>query len=184
MEDRVQDQVVVLVRAEASDHARTQMRQDSMMEDYQKELRSSQKELRGAGLDLAADDGKIGAEFDRAVRMFAAEAGERGLSDQPGNLAASRDALAEARAYVLRRHGKSTAPTPAVAAAPATTPKAPARIPAPPDRSTFPPTLATAPVAADATISNEFAHLEGLDGAALERALARMTSEQQDRYLG
>jgi hypothetical protein len=184
IENRTQDALDSLSQAEAADKAREQVRMDMMMGDYQRELKTAQKELRTAGLDLAANDGKLRAELDRAIKMFAGEATERGLTDRPGDLAASRDALAEATAYVLRRHGKA-APAPA-AAAPASAPAQaakPARSVEPPDRSKFAPTLATVPVAADATVSNEFAHIEGLEGAALERALARMTPEQQDRYL-
>jgi hypothetical protein len=183
VEDGVQDKLDVLVRAEASDQAREQVRMDSMVADYNKDLRVAQRGLTTAGLDLKANDGAIEAEFDRAVRMFAAEAGARGLSDRPGNLAASRDALKEATEYVLRRHGKATAapaPAPAPAAAP---PAAPVKPRAPVDRSTFPPTLANVPVAADATIASEFAHLENMQGADLERALARLTPDQQERYL-
>ncbi|MBH2008291.1 MAG: hypothetical protein I8H71_01190 [Xanthomonadaceae bacterium] len=184
VEDGVQDKLDTLVRAEASDMAREQVRMDSMRTDYNKDLRSSLKDLAAAGLDMKANDGAISAEFDRAVRMFAGEAGARGLEDRPGDLAASRDALAEARAYVLRRHGKTAAPAPAPApAAPAAAPVAPARSVAPPDRSKFPPTLANVPVASDPTVSNEFAHLEGMEGATLERALARLTPDQQERYL-
>ncbi|GHC72675.1 hypothetical protein GCM10007320_08710 [Pseudorhodoferax aquiterrae] len=186
VEDRVQDALDGLVRAEASDQARDQMRMDSMIGDYNKELRTAQRGLASAGLDLKANDGAIQAEFDRAIRMFAGEAGARGLSDRPGDLAASREALKEASEYVLRRHGK-TAAAPAAVLAPATPPaSAPAaqtKPRAPVDRSTLPPTLASVPVAADATISNEFAHLENLDGAELERALARLTPDQQERYL-
>ena len=84
-------------------------------------------------------------------------------------------ALKDAVDYVLRRHGKASAPA-------APTPAS--RKPSPPDRSTFPPTLAAVPAAADATITSEFAHLDGLQGASLERALARLSPEQQERYLG
>lgn len=176
--NEAQDKLEALVRAEATDQARDSIVRDSMMKDYSAELNAAQKAVRAAGLDLKANDGAIGSEFDRAVRMFAQEATARGLVDVPGNLAASKAALQDAQDYMLRRHGKAT---PAPAAAPA----APqARKPAPPDRSQFPPTLANVPAAADATIVNEFAHLENLEGSALERALARLTPDQQERYLG
>lgn len=178
IEDRVNDKLDALVRAEASDQARVQIQQDSMMADYNRELKDSHKGLRAAGLDLAT----VGPEFDRAVRMFAAEAGARGLTDAPGNLAASKAALADAAEYLLRRHGKTAAPAAPTPAAKA--PAAPARQAKPVDRSTFPPTLANVPVAADASITSEFAHLDGLAGSSLERALAKLTPDQQERYLG
>lgn len=172
-----QDKLEALVRAEASDMTRETIIRDAMMKDYSAEVATVQKTIRAAGLDMKANDGAIGGEFDRVVRMFAQEATARGLVDVPGNLAASKAALQEAQDYMLRRHGKAPAAAPAAA-------QSTARKPAPPDRSQFPPTLANVPAAADATIVNEFAHLEKLEGSALERALARLTPDQQERYLG
>lgn len=83
--------------------------------------------------------------------------------------------------------GKAAAPAAAPTAAPAATPAA---APAPaartaPDLSQIPPTLGRVPPAADPAIgsNDEFAHLANLNGAELEKAVARMTPEQQDRYL-
>jgi hypothetical protein len=101
-------------------------------------------------------------------------------------MAASREALAEAQALVLRRFGKPQ-PAPVAAAVAAAQPARAAermRRPALADRSGLPPTLAGVPAAADAAVGHEFAHLESLEGSALERALARMTPDQQERYLG
>jgi len=71
-------------------------------------------------------------------------------------------------------------------AAAAPTPPAP-RPAAPPrgvDRNAIPPTLSRVPPAADANIAgDEFAHLQGLDGTALEKAIAGMTPDQLERYL-
>ena len=188
VESRVQDKLDDLARAAAVDMARTQMQQDAMFTEYHQHLGAAQKELKAAGIDL---DGEAGAQFDRAVRLFAQDAAYRGLTDTLGNMAASRDALAEAQALMLRRFGKSAAAAPAASApAPAAgAPSAPpaasnTRKPAAADRSTLPPTLAGVPAAADASVGNEFAHLDGLEGTALEKALARMTPDQQERYLG
>ncbi|MEG2990587.1 MAG: hypothetical protein RR818_04530 [Citrobacter sp.] len=184
VESRVQDKLDDLARAAAVDMARTQMQQDAMMQEYGQHLGAAQKELKAAGIDLS---GEAGAQFDRAIRLFAQDAIDRGLTDAAGNMAASRDALAEAQALMLRRFGKSAAAAPAAApgAAPAAAPTAPpVRKPAAVDRSTLPPTLAGVPAAADASVGSEFAHLDGLEGTALEKALARMTADQQERYLG
>lgn len=188
VESRVQDKLDDLARAAAVDMARTQMQQDAMMQEYGQHLGAAQKELKAAGIDLS---GEAGAQFDRAIRLFAQDAIDRGLTDAAGNMAASRDALAEAQALMLRRFGKSAAAAPsAPAAAPAAgAPSAPpaasgTRKPAAVDRSTLPPTLAGVPAAADASVGSEFAHLDGLEGTALEKALARMTPDQQERYLG
>lgn len=52
------------------------------------------------------------------------------------------------------------------------------------DMAAIPPTLSRVPPAADASISgNEFSHLAGLKPADLELAVARMTPEQQERWL-
>lgn len=184
VESRVQDKLDDLARAAAVDMARTQMQQDAMFTEYHQHLGAAQKELKAAGIDL---EGEAGAQFDRAVRLFAQDAADRGLTDTLGNMAASRDALAEAQALMLRRFGKSTAAAPAAAPAAAAASAAPAagtRKPAAADRSALPPTLAGVPAAADASVGNEFAHLDGLEGTALEKALARMTPDQQERYLG
>ncbi len=189
VESRVQDKLDDLARAAAVDMARTQMQQDAMFTEYHQHLGVAQKELKAAGIDL---DGEAGAQFDRAIRLFAQDAIDRGLTDTDGNMAASRDALAEAQALMLRRFGKSAAAAPAAApaaaapgAAPAAAPTAPpVRKPAAADRSALPPTLAGVPAAADASVGSEFAHLDGLEGTALEKALARMTPDQQERYLG
>ncbi|CAN7469764.1 hypothetical protein LJR175_003140 [Variovorax sp. LjRoot175] len=182
VEDRVQDKLDALLRAEASDQAAVSIDRAGMMRDYNADLRDTQKELKAAGLDCKGDE-KLKSEFDRAVRLFAQEAEEDGLSDAPGNLAASKRALDEAKALMLRRHGKAAAAAPAPAPAATTTTKAPGPRPAP-DRSKLPPTLAAVPVAGDARITSEFAHLEGItDRAEMERALAKLTPEQQERYL-
>lgn len=182
VESRVQDKLDDLARAAAVDMARTQMQQDSMMQEYGQHLGAARKELKAAGIDL---DGEAGAQFDRAIRLFAQDAIDRGLTDAVGNMAASRDALAEAQALMLRRFGKASAPAAAPGAAPAAAPAAPpVRKPAAADRSALPPTLAGVPAAADASVGSEFAHLDGLEGTALEKALARMTPDQQERYLG
>lgn len=189
VESRVQDKLDDLARAAAVDMARSQMQQDSMMQEYGQHLGAAQKELKAAGIDLS---GEAGAQFDRAIRLFAQDAIDRGLTDAVGNMAASRDALAEAQALMLRRFGKSATAAPAAApasaaqgAAPAAAPAAPpVRKPAAADRSALPPTLAGVPAAADASVGSEFAHLDGLEGTALEKALARMTADQQERYLG
>lgn len=186
VESRVQDKLDDLARAAAVDMARSQMQQDSMMQEYGQHLGAAQKELKAAGIDLS---GEAGAQFDRAIRLFAQDAIDRGLTDAVGNMAASRDALAEAQALMLRRFGKASAPAAAPAAPAAGAPSAPpaasgTRKPAAVDRSTLPPTLAGVPAAADASVGSEFAHLDGLEGTALEKALARMTPDQQERYLG
>lgn len=170
-----------LIVAQATDSATQAIERNAMMKDYTQDLRETVKLGKAAGLDYKGDE-KLAAQFDRAVRMFSNQFAEEGLYDAPGNLANSKQALAEAHAYMLRRHGKaapSAAQTPAAPATPAKGPRAA------PDRSQIPPTLSQAPAAADARITSEFAHLDGInEPAELERQLARLTPEQQERYLG
>ena len=52
------------------------------------------------------------------------------------------------------------------------------------DKSLIPPTLSKVPPSADAAIAaNEFAHLDSLRGEAKQRAIARLTPDQEDRWL-
>lgn len=188
VKNEVRDALNALLVAEATDRASAAVLEQQLMHTYKVELKATLKLGREAGINYK--DEKLAAEFDRALKMFANEAVARGLSDSPGNLAASKEALSEAHALMLRRHGKKgAAPAPAPAV-PAPSPAAP--VPAPrakerpaPDRSQLGVTLAGVPAAADATITSEFAHLEGIkDPAALERELAKLTPDQQERYLG
>jgi hypothetical protein len=173
-----------LLVAQATDRASDVITQRQMLEAYNVDLKTTMKEAKAVGLDYK--DTKLGAEFDRAVRMFAGDAAEQGLQDLPGNLTASKFALSEAQALMFRRHGKvapvgaAAAPPPAAAAAPAAAKERPA-----PDRSKLGVTLAAVPAASDAAITTEFAHLDGItEPAALERELAKLTPDQQERYLG
>lgn len=52
-----------------------------------------------------------------------------------------------------------------------------------PDLSNVPPTVGRGPSAGTPSVnSDEFSHLDGLSGIALERAVARLTPEQQERW--
>lgn len=172
-----------LLVAQATDRASDAIVQQQMLQTYNVDLRATMKEAKAVGLDYK--DAKIGVEFDRAVRMFANDAAEQGLQDLPGNLAASKFALAEAQALMFRRHGKAAPAGAAPAAAPAAAAPAAAKERPAPDRSKLGVTLAGVPAASDAAITTEFAHLDGItEPAALERELAKLTPDQQERYLG
>ena len=52
-----------------------------------------------------------------------------------------------------------------------------------PDLSKVPPTVGRGPSAGTPSVnSDEFSHLDGLSGIALERAVARLTPDQQERW--
>lgn len=73
--------------------------------------------------------------------------------------------------------GAAPAPAPAAPTPPAPKPKGV-------DLSQVPPTLGRVPPAADPTVAgDEFAHLSTLTGGDLEKAVAKMTPEQQERWL-
>lgn len=170
-----------LLRAEARDLAAEEIARQQMLGQYQNDLGATVKAGKDAGLDYSTGD--LHKEFDSAVIMFSNEAASRGIFDQPGNLANSRQALKDAHELMLRRHGKAPAPAAAPAAAAAKPPAGPRP---PVNRSELPTTLAATPAAVDHTIAgNKFAHLEAIDNPAeLERALARLSPAEQEEYLG
>ena len=120
-------------------------------------------------------DAKAQRQFDGALEL---------LSNDPDNVKKTfPQLLAEAHRTVLALRGitpKAAAPTPASGPAPAPAPKPSRSV----DKSLLPPTLSRVPPAADPTIAgDEFAHLANLSGADMEKALARMTPDQLERYL-
>lgn len=139
------------------------------------------RELQRAGIRATEENL---AEFNALIGAFGRAATAKGLSDG-ADITASRYALGEAkRVFMLSKGVAAAAP-----AAPAAAPKAPptraeAEAARAIDRSKLPPSLTSAPPAADPTIAGEeFAHIDALDGVAQERAIAKLTDEQRDRYL-
>lgn len=179
IEGEIQDELDALVRSEAVDQTRHQIAIERMTDEYNAEVRLYQKAAKEAGLDISQGDLK--PEFDRLVALCAQDAAARGLSDTPGNLAASKAGLRDAMLLLQGRHGK-TITLPGAKQAPAAQKQEKAR-PKVDDRSKIPPSLANVPAAAEAKIdADEFSHLEGMDIADQERAVARMTPEQQERW--
>lgn len=111
-----------------------------------------------------AKDVKAAARFDAEIAFLSADPEWRSKDFS--------EKAAEAHKTVLTLLGKKPSAAPSPAPAPASV-----------DRSKLPPTLSNIPVAAAPSIGGEFDHLDGLKGAAHEKALARMTPEQQERYL-
>lgn len=176
IENGIQDKLDALVRAEAVDQTRSQIAYERMTAEYDSELGQYQKAAKAAGLDISQGDLK--KEFERMVALCAQDAVERGLTDAPGNIAASKAGLKDAMVLMQARHGKTVT-------LPSGKPAAPAQKPRPKvdDRSKIPPSLANVPAAAEANVGDdEFAHLEGMEIADQERAVARMTPEQQERW--
>lgn len=135
------------------------------------------------GIDYHAPENKAQAdELNLAVQRF----GKAAPLMHPDKSATWRDkwAMAEALKEVGERHGKPFAPPKKDApgaSAPAATP-APARPAA--DLTGLPPTLRQAPNAADANLqADEFAYIDTLTPIEAEKAVAKMTPEQEARYL-
>ena len=173
VEKEVQGDLEKLLQASITDNVTATLAQAQAAQAWGGEVKALMKAAAAEGLDYKGD-AALKKELDGLVRVFGAEAMANSMDDV--GLKASKWALEQAHAVMKVRHGKAatTAPEPAA--------KSKGR--EAPDLSKIPPNLGKIPVAADATGgSDEFAHLGALNGAALERALAKMTPEQQDRYL-
>ena len=137
------------------------------------EIRSFKREAAKEGVDYDADP-KLAAEWDKAVRY---------LGNDPDN--ADKDAswfLREGHEMVKARFrigGQAAQP------AASRLSKVDEALAQRRQRAGEPPrTLANLPQAGvEAEGQGEFSHLENLSGLALEKALARMTPDQQERYL-
>lgn len=176
--------ISTLTRQMAADDAVATMLQQQSVELFQSKTTASIEAMKAAGIAITEESY---GEFMGFVSMYGDRAAARGMVDGR-TLAASSWALKEAEKVMVKLHGTTGAAPAAPAAAPAA-PTPPAKTQAQVDaerrQPTPPPTLATAPVAADSSVGGgEFAHLAGLEGMALERAIAGMDQATQDRYLG
>lgn len=179
VEKEVDGELGKLLQASITDNVTSTIEQSNKAKAWAAEVDTLVKTAKSEGLDYKGDD-KLLTEFNRLVRVFGAEATEAGMSDD--GLKASKWALKQAHETMQRRHSK--APAAGDGKDPAGDGKERGKPRGKPDLSGIPPSLGKAPIAADANIADEFAHLEGLTGAALEKAVARLTPEQADRYLG
>lgn len=168
IEARVDDQTDALKQQRADHHAEVRRAQASAQAEWQWECKRFMRDaLKAEGIDYATDK-KLGKELDGQLKM---------LSQDPDN--AERNAewfLSEAHRRVKAINGiAAVAKTPAPAPAPARPT---------PDLSKVAPTLARVPVAANPALNgDEFGHMRNLEGNDYERAIARMTPEQLDRFL-
>jgi hypothetical protein len=121
------------------------------------------------GIDYRAKENEaLHGELDRTVKWLASDPAN---ADKP-----EQWFLDEAHQMVKTRHGlgKSTAAAPA---------KPGTKAGKAPDVSGLPPTLRNMPAAADSEDGGEFSHLSTLSGMQLERALSKLSPEEQQRYL-
>lgn len=134
-------------------------------------------------------------EWDQAANAFIEAAKTQGIDYRANNiLATALDAEIKRLANLPENNDKPAGfflreAHKAVSSAFNLTAKAPAAAPAKGkgravDLSAIPPSLSTLPVAADSPIQGDrFAHLRGLDGLALERAMAKMSEAELEDFL-
>ena len=177
IEARVDSKLDDLLTAQVSDRVRANMEQGALIERWNGLHTEALTAAKAVGIDYAAEPAKL-TELNDLVSFYGQQAAKQGMSDEGSKLTASRWALNEAATMMNARYGTAKAP----AAAPSP-PVKPPRAAA--DRSQLPPTLAHIPAAADPTVtgSDEFAHIDRLSPSAAERAIAKLTPAEQDRYL-
>lgn len=152
-----------------------EMEQQRAVNEWNRSINAVRAQARAEGIDYTPGT-KEAAGWDRWVRQLGADPEN---NDKPGEWF-----LKEAhRLNSLQYNPQKSVPK--VEAAPEVAAKKPAPKPRTPDLSTIPPTLGNAPAASAVSEGDggEFAHLANLKGIALERALARMTPDQEARYL-
>ena len=177
IEARVDSKLDDLLTAQVSDRVRANMEQGTLIERWNGLHTEALTAAKAVGIDYAAEPAKL-TELNDLVSFYGQQAAKQGMSDEGSKLTASRWALNEAATMMNARYGTAKAP----AAAPSP-PVKPPRAAA--DLSQLPPTLAGIPAAADPTVtgSDEFAHIDRLSPSAAERAIAKLTPAEQDRYL-
>lgn len=155
-----------LTRQEAEASTITRINQENAVRDAQATIAHFKAEGAKVGIDYT--NPTIGRLFDAEMQSVASEEAFAGKT--------FRELATEAHARIAKIMAKPAAATPAPAPAPAPRPA--------PDLSKLPPTLHKAPPALDPNVAgNEFAHLDGLEGAEYEKAIAKLTPEQLDRFL-
>lgn len=129
------------------------------------------------GIDYRAPENKhLHDDLDRTVKFLANDPSN---ADKP-----EQWFLDKAHSMVKAMHGlgKPAAAGEASAAATGAAAAAATRSGKGPNLDGLPPSLRNVPAAAGSEDGGEFAHLDSLTGMALERAIAKMTPEQQQRW--
>lgn len=165
-DQRVSKELTDLTIAQRTHEADTRRAQQSAEQDWQRECARFMRSAKEQGIDYAGNRA-LGAALDAEVRALAGD---------PKHAAKSGDwFLREAHKAVTSAFGIKPSAAPAA-------PQQPAK--RAPDLSGIPPSIAHAPVAAEAAPDgSEFAFLNNLDGSAYEKAIARMTTEQRERFM-
>lgn len=162
------------IRAEVSADMTTQQ----LTREYQKTVGSFFDEVKRAGFDYKADANKGAmAYLDKTIKALAQTAeGEEGPE-------LWREILSNAHMLTAAKFKIPTAKQAAGDGAIKGGKAAEVARSRAPDLSNVPPTVGRGPSAGTPSVNaDEFSHLNGLSGIALERAVARLTPDQQERW--
>jgi hypothetical protein len=166
IENDVLSKIKEIDHAEVKAQVANEMTHQQMLREWNKEVSGVVVNAKKEGLDYAGNK-ELYEEFDTLIRVFSAEATQKGMSDE--GLKASKWALAQAHSVMKTRHGITTQsvkdPEQSQAAE-----KAP--------RHTLQ-TLSGLPNADRAPIENDtISRLGGLSGEDLEKAMATMSESE------
>lgn len=160
-----------ITRAEVS----AEMTQQQLQKSYTQTVDTFMADMKRAGIDYRDAKNAEAAKYLNARLIALAQA------DHEQTPQAWRELMDEAHALTARKFSIQAKTEPKADPKQASK-QAPAN--RRPDLSGIPPTVGRGPGAANAAVTgDEFAHMEGLSGIALEREFSKMSPEQQDRYL-
>lgn len=162
------------IRAEVSADMTTQQ----LTREYQKTVGSFFDDVKKTGFDYKADANKGAMQYlDKTIKALAQTAeGEEGPE-------LWREILSNAHMLTAAKFKIPAAKQAAGDGAPKGGKAAEVARSRAPDLSNVPPTVGRGPSAGTPSVNaDEFSHLNGLSGIALERAVARLTPDQQERW--
>lgn len=171
IENDVLAKIRAIDTAEVKAQVANEMTQQQMIREWEKEVNSLVASAKKEGLDYASNQ-ELNTEFDTLVRVFSAEAAQKGMSDE--GLRASKWALAQAHSVMKTRHG-------IVSQAPKAQEQVPASEKQPRHNLQ---TLSGLPNADRAQVDNDtISRLGGLVGEDLELAMATMSEKDVNKLL-
>lgn len=169
IEERTGNDIADLRYQQRTHEADTARAQQTAQQEWEWECKRFMKEAKATdGIDYQANRA-LGGALDAEVRALASDPKH---AAKPGE-------------WFLREAHKAVKASFKTAGVPASDEQKPAAPSRAPDLSGVPPSLSRMPPAAEATTNeDEFAHMRNLAGPAYERAIAAMTQEQLDRFMG
>lgn len=171
IENDVLSKIRAIDTAEVKAQVASEITQQQLEHAWDKEVATLVKVAKKEGLDYAGNQ-ELNSEFDTLVRVFSAEAAQKGMSDE--GLVASKWALAQAHSVMKARHGITTQS----AKNQDDTPPAEK----PPRHSLQ--TLSGLPNADRAQVDNDtISRLGGLEGEELEIAMATMSEKDVNKLM-